>query len=117
VGAPSREIETKISIELGASTEYPLIPKLPAVHVEPEKSTELGEVKTGVAGTAEAGSIKFKGEIKMYVKQKIILALTRLIFPPEYKLNWIQFIKITLKFKIYYEFLSSFMMPATESCI
>jgi hypothetical protein len=33
------------------------------------------------------------------------------------KLNWIQFIKTALEFEIYYEFLSSFMMPATESCI
>jgi len=55
--------------------------------------------------------------IEITFKLNAILALTRLIFPPEYKLNWIQFIKITLIFKIYYEFLSSFMMPATESCI
>ena len=38
--------------------------------------------------------------IKITIKLNAILALTRLIFLPKYKLNWIQFIKIGFKFKI-----------------
>jgi len=39
--------------------------------------------------------------IKITIKLNAILGLTRLIFLPGYKLNWIQFIKTGLKIKIY----------------
>jgi hypothetical protein len=47
VGALESEIETRIEVPASASTEYPLIPNEPAAHVELEKSTKDGAVRTG----------------------------------------------------------------------
>jgi hypothetical protein len=56
-------------------------------------------------------------KLKTKIKPNTNLALKRLIFLLEHKLNWIQFIKIGFKLKIPYAFFSSLMNPVTESCI